>query len=74
MCIGGSPPKAPAPPPLPPPPPPPPDPQDPNVAAARIKDRQVAALASGRGGTILTSGIGLTNEAGSTAKKTLLGT
>jgi len=71
MCIGGS-PRIPAPPP-PPPPPPPPTPQDPNVAAARIRDRQVAALASGRGSTVLTSGIGLTTEAESRAKKTLLG-
>lgn len=72
MCIG-KPPSLPAPPTPPPAPPPPPTPQDPNVAAARLKDKRVSALASGRTGTILTSGLGLTGEADDSAKKTLLG-
>ncbi len=77
MCIFGS-PKPPAvpplPPPLPPPPPPPSTPTaaDPAVAAARLRQRQRAALAGGRQSTITTSGLGLLTPAG-TAKKTILG-
>ena len=73
MCIFGGPPSIPAPPAPPPPPPPPPKPQDPAVTSARARNRQQAALAQGRGATILTSGLGLTTPATS-AKKTLLGT
>jgi len=72
MCFFGGAPSIPAPPPPPPPPPPLPRPLDPAITRARRKDRQQAALAQGRRGTILTSGLGLTDPATS-AKKTLLG-
>ena len=58
---------------LPPVLPPAPTKVDPSVVDAKIRNRQVAALAAGRSSTILTSGLGLTTPA-STAKKTLLGT
>ena len=60
---------------LPPLPPIPPSPrsQDPAVSAARGTDRRRAALAQGRGATVLTSGLGLTQPAIG-AKKSLLGT
>lgn len=72
MCFGSS-PRAPAPPALPPAPPAPPTPQDPSVTKAKLRNKQVAALAAGRSSTILTSGLGLTTPA-NTAKKSLLGT
>jgi hypothetical protein len=71
MCMGGA-PATPAPPPLPPAAPPPPTTVDPKVRAAHDATRQQAALAEGRGSTILTSPLGLTKKA-STAQKTLLG-
>jgi hypothetical protein len=75
MCFFSAPkiPSIPPPPPPPPPPPAPPTPIDPAVTAARTKDRQVAALAQGRGSTVLTSGLGLTTEPSASAKKKLLG-
>jgi len=65
--------KIPAPPPPPKAPPPPPTPQDPAVIAGRKRDRQIAALAAGRSSTVLTSGLGLTGDAPSSARKTALG-
>ena len=70
MCFGSS--SAPAVPPLPPPLPPPPTAADPEVARARTRQRERAALA-GRGGTIKTSGLGLLAPA-DTARKTVVGT
>jgi hypothetical protein len=67
-------PKPPKPPPIPAPPPPlppPPQPLDPAITIARTRAKQRANLSS-RGQTILTSGLGLTDEA-TTAKKTILG-
>jgi hypothetical protein len=71
MCLGASPP-TPAPPVLPPEAPPPATPTDREVKRKRESVRQQAALAGGRGSTILTSPLGLTDEA-TTAPKTLLG-
>lgn len=71
MCLPSA-PKSAEPPPLPPPAPPPPTAADPAVARARSDNRQRAALALGRDKTILTSGQGLSDGAGS-GKKTLLG-
>ncbi len=51
---------------------PPPEPADKEVTRARDKARAAAALAQGRGATILTSGLGLTSPA-ATAPKTILG-
>lgn len=73
MCIGST-PSVPAPP-TPPPAaaePKPTTPVDPNVKRRREDIRQEAALAEGRGSTILTSPLGLTTKA-STAPKQLLG-
>ncbi len=70
MCLGG--PKMP-PTQAPPKPIPVPQQQDPAVKKARARDRQVAALAQGRGSTVLTGALGLTGAAGSSAKKTALG-
>lgn len=70
---GGGGPSFPTPPALPPAPPPPPTPADPEVARARARQRERAALAGRRQGTIQTSGLGLLTPA-STAKKTLVGT
>lgn len=53
--------------------PPPPTAADPEVARARSRQRERAALAGGRQGTVQTSGLGLLTPA-STAKKTLVGT
>lgn len=75
MCVGPLAPKTPPMPPVPEPPaplPPPPQAQDPAIVRARTRSRQQAALAEGRGSTVLTSGLGLTTPASST-KKTLLG-
>lgn len=71
MCFSS--PKPPAPPPLPPPPPPIPTPLNPEVKAARSSTRRRAALAGGRGSTIVTSSQGLSSASEGT-KKTLLGT
>lgn len=65
MCIGGSkpsPPKAPK----------PVNPDSEAVIAAGEARRKQAALATGQGGTILTSGLGVGGNA-PVAKKTLLG-
>lgn len=71
MCLGSS---APTPttPVLPPEAPPAATPVDANVKKKREDVRRQAALASGRGTTILTSPLGLTDPA-TTAPKTLLG-
>ncbi len=69
--LAPKPPKLPPPAPLPAAPPPPPQPLDPNVTASRTRAKQRATLAN-RGGTVLTSGLGL-NEKATTAKKTVLG-
>lgn len=69
MCIGGS-PKMTAPE-LPPPPPPPPTPADPQVKESRQRNRQAAALASGRSSTIATSPLGITGSGSTTNKRTL---
>jgi hypothetical protein len=71
MCIGSS---APAPipqPPAPTPPPPEPTPADKEVRKSKAKSRQVAALASGREGTLL--GGQLTDTPSNQPAKTLLG-
>lgn len=70
--MGGSSPKPPEPPPLPPPPPEPVKRVDERVARARQTNRRQAALARGRGSTILTSPLGLESEA-TTAGKRVLG-
>lgn len=49
-----------------------PTPQDPNVAKARKRNQQVAALAQGRQSTILTSALGLSTPTTS-ARKAALG-
>ena len=76
MCFGPfSPPKMPKPPPippLPPPPPPPPARDDPAVNAAAEAKRKRQLAARGIGSTILTSPLGVADEA-STGQKTLLG-
>ena len=72
MCIFGGAPPTPALPSPPPAPAPVPQAQDPAVVRARTQSKQQAALAAGRGSTVLTSGLGLTTPA-TTAKKTLLG-
>lgn len=73
MCVFSSPPPIPKPPPPIPAPPLPPTKQDPAVTQARQRARQQAALAQGRDSTILTSGLGLVDDASSSAKKTVLG-
>lgn len=72
MCVGSSsPPASPTLPALPPPPPPVPRRTDPEVSRAGTRNRQRAALAEGRASTILTSGLGLTSPASTTAKTVL---
>lgn len=58
--------------------PPPPTPFDPSVTAARASNRAAAAMAAGRGSTILTSAQGLTDATTNVndptkSKKSLLG-
>ncbi len=76
LLDGGA-PSTPAPPPPPPPPavpalPPSPRPASQDTVTARKRNRQRASLAKGRGSTILTSGLGLT-EPGNVVGKTVLG-
>ena len=66
MCIGPL--KPPSPPDPPPPPPSLPTPVDPAVISSRAANRQRAALASPRQGTLLTGPQGIVDD-----KKTLLG-
>lgn len=71
MCKPST-PKTPAPPPPPEPPADPPKRVDATVQAARDDEKRQAKLASGRRGTILTSGALKTSDA-NTGAKTLLG-
>jgi hypothetical protein len=71
MCIGKA-PSVPAPPPPPEPPKDPPKKADPEVRAARTKERTRAALAQGRDSDILVGPLGLDTPA-LTSKKKLLG-
>lgn len=73
MCVGPFAPKTPsfAPPPTPAAPPKPPTLADPGVRQAGEDARRRAALAQGRGATILTSPLGLTSRGG--GGKSLLG-
>ena len=70
--MGGffSPPKPPAPP---PPPPPMPEKSDAEVRSAELDERKRRAAAKGRQSTILTGGLGQSEEGVAGGKKTLLG-